>query len=162
MLGFKSFSRASMRIGAICVLLMPLSAPVAMAGQSLSLSQAIDSAFAMNPDLAAARREIGIAEGDRVQAGLIPNPVVSWEKEDTRRNTSTTTVLLSQALELGGKRGARIEVATRGQDAARLELERRSNELRAEVTQAFMRRFVHKQAWISRNNPCPWLSGGLK
>ncbi|SDJ49649.1 outer membrane protein, cobalt-zinc-cadmium efflux system [Pseudomonas abietaniphila] len=137
MLGFRSFSRAAIRVGAFCLLLMPLGAPLAVAGQSMSLSKAIDSAFAMNPDLAAARQEIGIAEGDRIQAGLIPNPVVSWETEDTRRNTSTTTVMLSQALELGGKRGARVEAAIRGQDAARIELERRGNELRAEVTQAF-------------------------
>lgn len=137
MLGFRSFSRAAIRVGAFCLLLVPLGGPLAVAGQSMTLSKAIDSAFAMNPNLAAARQEIGIAKGDRIQAGLIPNPVVSWETEDTRRNTSTTTVMLSQALELGGKRGARVEAASRGQDAARIELERRGNELRAEVTQAF-------------------------
>jgi cobalt-zinc-cadmium efflux system outer membrane protein len=103
----------------------------------LSLAQAIEAAFAENPDLAAARREIGVAQGARQQAGLIPNPVLSWEAEDTRRKTSTTTVMLSQDLELGGKRDARIDVASRGQDAAQIELERRGNELRAEVVQAF-------------------------
>lgn len=126
-----------MRLGAFCVLLLPFAVPGVMAAQSLSLPQAIESAFDQNPDLAAARREIGIAEGDRQQAGLIPNPVISWEAEDTRRSTSTTTVMLSQALELGGKRGARIDVASRAQDAAQIELERRGNELRAEVVQAF-------------------------
>lgn len=138
MLGYRRFSIASsLRLGAFCVLLLPFAAPDVMAAQSLSLPQAIESAFDQNPDLAAARREIGIAEGDRQQAGLIPNPVVSWEAEDTRRSTSTTTVMLSQALELGGKRGARIDVASRAQDAAQIELERRGNELRAEVVQAF-------------------------
>jgi cobalt-zinc-cadmium efflux system outer membrane protein len=127
----------SVKAGALCVLLLPFTAPDVALAQSLSLPQAIESAFAENPDLAAARREIGIAEGNRQQAGLIPNPVVSWEAEDTRRKTSTTTVMLSQALELGGKRGARVEAATRGQDAAQIELERRGNELRAEVVQAF-------------------------
>ncbi len=58
-----------------------------------------------NPDLAAARQEIGIADGARKQAGLIPNPTISYDVEDTRRNTSQTTVSLSQTLELGGKRG---------------------------------------------------------
>lgn len=138
MLGHRRFSMtSSMRLGAFCVLLLPFAAPGVVAAQSLSLPQAIESAFAENPDLAAARREIGIAEGDRQQAGLMPNPVVSWEAEDTRRSTSTTTVMLSQALELGGKRGARIDVASRGQDAAQIELERRGNELRAEVVQTF-------------------------
>ncbi|RMT82441.1 Outer membrane efflux protein [Pseudomonas viridiflava] len=135
MLGSRRVSGLTrMRAGALCMLLI---APVWATAQGLSLPQAIDAAFKQNPDLAAARWEIGVAEGERQQAGLIPNPVVSWEAEDTRSETRTTTVMLSQALELGGKRGARIEAASRGQDAARIELERRGNELRAEVVQAF-------------------------
>lgn len=116
---------------------LALALPGASLAQSLSLPQAIEAAFANNPDLAAARQDIGVAEGERQQAGLIPNPVLSWEAEDTRRDTRTTTVMLSQALELGGKRGARIDAASRGQDAARIELERRGNELRGDVMQAF-------------------------
>jgi cobalt-zinc-cadmium efflux system outer membrane protein len=116
---------------------LTLTLPGVSLAQSLSLPQAIEAAFANNPDLAAARQDIGVAEGERLQAGLIPNPVLSWEAEDTRRDTRTTTVMLSQALELGGKRGARIDAASRGQDAARIELERRGNELRGDVMQAF-------------------------
>ncbi len=130
----------ALTLSALCLLsllLLPFSAQSATAGRSLSLPQAIEAAFADNPELAAARWEIGVAQGERQQAGLMPNPVLSWEAEDTRRSTSTTTVMLSQALELGGKRGARIEAASRGQDAASIELERRGNELRADVVQAF-------------------------
>ncbi|TVT81800.1 TolC family protein [Pseudomonas sp. H3(2019)] len=101
------------------------------------MDQALQTAFANNPDLAAAQWEIGIAQGDRQQAGLIPNPEVSWEAEDTRRNSRTTTVKLNQPIELGGKRGARIDVASRAQDAAGIELERKRNVLRADVIQAF-------------------------
>ena len=120
------------KIALLCLLLAgPASA------EGLSLDQALDAAFAQNPDFAAIGREIGIAEGERRQAGLIPNPELSWEVEDTRSDTSTTTVTLSQALELGGKRGARIEVAETGQAIARLELERQRNSLRADVIQAF-------------------------
>jgi len=111
-------------------------APAALA-QSISLPQALSTAMDANPDLAAARQEIGIADGARKQAGLIPNPTISYDVEDTRRNTSTTTVSLSQTLELGGKRGARVDVATYGQTAAQLELDRRVNGLRADVVQAF-------------------------
>lgn len=68
---------------------------------------------------------------------MIPNPELSWEVEDTRRDTSTTTVTLSQPLELGGKRGARIAVAGAGQAIAQLDLERQRNGLRADVVQAF-------------------------
>nr|WP_172687624.1 TolC family protein [Pseudomonas syringae] len=131
------FLGVSLYVSTLCLVLLPFGIPATASAQNISLSQAIQSAFDENPDLAAARRDIGIAEGDRLQAGLMPNPVISWEAEDTRRSTSTTTVLLNQPFELGGKRGARIDVASRGQDIARIELERRGNELRAEVTQAF-------------------------
>ncbi|QAX84571.1 type I secretion protein TolC [Pseudomonas sp. DTU12.3] len=104
---------------------------------TLTLDQALQNAFAGNPELAAAQWEIGIAEGDREQAGLMPNPEVSWEAEDTRRDSRTTTIMLSQPIELGGKRGARIDVASRAQDAAAIELERKRNALRADVIQAF-------------------------
>ncbi|WP_409260968.1 TolC family protein [Pseudomonas putida] len=109
----------------------------AQAGQGMSLPEALSAAFANNPELAAAAREIGIAEGERMQAGLIPNPELAWEIEDTRRDSSTTTVTLSQPLELGGKRGARIAVAGAGQAIARLDLERQRNGLRADVVQAY-------------------------
>lgn len=105
--------------------------------QTLTLDSALQTAFANNPDLAAAQWEIDIARGGRQQAGLIPNPVASLDAEDTRRATRTTTLKLSQTLELGGKRGARIEVATRAQDAAALTLEQRRNGLRAEVIDGY-------------------------
>lgn len=105
--------------------------------QTLTLDTALQTAFANNPDLAAAQWDIEIAEGGRQQAGLIPNPVASWDAEDTRRDTRTTTLKLSQTLELGGKRGARIDVATRAQDAAALALEQRRNTLRAEVIDGY-------------------------
>lgn len=101
--------------------------------QTLTLDSALQTAFANNPDLAAARWDIDIAQGDRQQAGLLPNPVLSLDAEDTRRNSRTTSIKLSQTLELGGKRGARIDVASRAQDAASLTLEQRRNALRADV-----------------------------
>lgn len=119
----------------LCLLLA--SATDAQASQVLSLPQALTAAFAQNPELAAAGREIGIADGERRQAGLLPNPELAWEVEDTRRDTSTTTVTLSQPLELGGKRGARLAVAGAGQAIAQLDLERQRNALRADVVQAF-------------------------
>ena len=105
--------------------------------QPLTLDSALQTAFANNPDLAAAQWEIDIAQGGRQQAGLIPNPVLSVDVEDTRRDTRTTSIKLSQALELGGKRGARIDVASRAQDAAALALEQRRNTLRADVIDSY-------------------------
>ncbi|MGX1022705.1 cobalt-zinc-cadmium efflux system outer membrane protein [Pseudomonas sp. Y3 TE3536] len=123
------------KIALLCLLLAATGS--AQASGSLSLPEALSAAFAQNPELTAAGREIGIAEGERRQAGLIPNPELSWEVEDTRSETRTTTVTLSQPLELGGKRGARIAVAGAGQTIAQLDLERQRNGLRADVVQAF-------------------------
>ena len=121
----------------VCSVVGVLALSQVASAQTLTLESALQSAFAGNPDLAAAQWEIEIAQGGRQQAGLIPNPVASWDAEDTRRSTRTTTVKLSQTLELGGKRGARIDVASRAQDAAAQELEQRRNLLRAEVIEGF-------------------------
>ncbi|WP_332526080.1 TolC family protein [Pseudomonas sp.] len=127
----------SWKCAALCTLVVGAITPTAFAQQSISLSEALTTAMEANPDLAAARQEIGIAQGARQQAGLIPNPELSFEVEDTDRDTSTTTVTLAQPLELGGKRSARIEVATFGQSIAQMALERSVNSLRADVVQAF-------------------------
>lgn len=132
---FCSMSRFPRFRWALLAALLPFS-PISLAAPT-SLSEAVKTAFSNNPDLAAAQREIGIAEGERVQAGLIPNPVLSWETEDTRRATRTETITLSQTLELGGKRGARIETARFGQSAADLALSRQADLLRADVTRAW-------------------------
>jgi cobalt-zinc-cadmium efflux system outer membrane protein len=118
--------------------ILPLHSPTLQASSVLTLPGAMDMALKQNPELASARWGTGVAEGERTQAGLIPNPELSWEVEDTDRRTSTTTVMLSQALELGGKRGARIDLATRGQEAADIELQRKVNEIRASVMQAYL------------------------
>ena len=136
-----TFPRTSARAARTCALtlLLALASQSASAAEQplLSLDSALAQAFANNPELAAARWEIDIAQGARQQAGLIPNPVLSLDAEDTRRDSRTTSVKLSQALELGGKRGARIDVASRGQELAALELERRRNQLRADVLDAY-------------------------
>ncbi|WP_371856373.1 TolC family protein [Pseudomonas sp. Irchel s3f19] len=123
------------KIALLSLLLAAIGSAQASAG--LSLPEALAAAFAQNPELAAAGREVGVAEGERRQAGLLPNPELSWEAEDTRRDTRTTTITLSQPFELGGKRGARVAVATTGKAIAQLELERQRNGLRADVVQAF-------------------------
>ncbi|MDF2399315.1 TolC family protein [Pseudomonas sp. 3MA1] len=136
-----TFPRTPARAAPTCrwmLWLVLAAAPLSVAQASvLSLDSALAKAFANNPELAAARWEIDIAQGARQQAGLLPNPVLSVDAEDTRRDSRTTAVKLSQALELGGKRGARVQLASRGQELAALELERRGIELRADVLQAY-------------------------
>lgn len=119
-----------------------LIAPVATvagesAGQSMTIEEALAQALTDNPELAAAQWNTGIAEGARTQAGLMPNPELSWSVEDTRSESRVTSIQVSQPIELGGKRGSRIDVSERDQDAVAIDLERKKNTLRAEVIQAF-------------------------
>jgi outer membrane protein, heavy metal efflux system len=89
--------------------------PVAQRSGMLTLPQALQRALAANPKLTAAERELGIATCRRIQAGAIPNPELSFELDDafgTKEYRGTeraeTTLQLSQLIELGGKRDARV------------------------------------------------------
>lgn len=103
----------------------------------LTLASALDLAFNANPDIAIARREAEATDGMVQQAGLIPNPEIATLIEDTKRETRTTTVQINQAIELGGKRGARLNAAERGRDIAQMELTVKQAEIRATVISAF-------------------------
>lgn len=105
--------------------------------REIGIEEALQAAASGNPELAASAREIGIAQGLRDQAGLRRNPTLSWEQEGTESRNRTTTLGISQPLELGGKRGARVELAERGQEVAALSLEARRNQLRGEVIAVF-------------------------
>ncbi|MGH8381011.1 TolC family protein [Pseudomonas sp.] len=136
---FCTLDRPGTHRGRILLTLVLLALPsLALAqGPVLTLDNALQTAQANNPELAAARWGIDIAEGERRQAGVLPNPELSWEVEDTRKGSQTTTLSVSQMFELGGKRGARLGVAGRDSELAGLELERQRNALRAEVIGAF-------------------------
>jgi cobalt-zinc-cadmium efflux system outer membrane protein len=73
-----------------------------------------------------------------IQAGIVPNPEISTSVEDTQNKaTRTTTIQLSQRIELGGKRAARIASAERGRDVATADLAAKRLDVRASVTGAF-------------------------
>jgi cobalt-zinc-cadmium efflux system outer membrane protein len=103
----------------------------------LTLGAALDLAVRANPRLASARHERDAVDGAVAQAGMRPNPVLGIGVEDTRRATRETTVQLSQPLELGGKRQARVDVAERTLETAGADLRAREADVRAGVTQAF-------------------------
>lgn len=124
--------RPSLAVLALCLALPPFATAA-----ELDFDTALATAYQGNPELAAASQGPGIAAGERRQAALLPNPELSWEMEDTRSATRTTSVSLAQPLELGGKRGARVTYAERGQALAELTLEQRRNALRADTLLAF-------------------------
>ena len=83
--------------GAAAAMLIAMHSPVAAQnpeGRSLTLRQALQRAFANNPRLTVADREIGIATGRRIQAGAIPNPELSFELDNA---FGTNPVLWSAA-----------------------------------------------------------------
>lgn len=109
----------------------------AFAQPGVTLDAAVQTALRQNPLLQASGHELASTDGAVRQAGLIPNPSLSLDIEDTRRETRSTSLMLSQTIELGGKRAARVELARRDREVAALELEARRAEVRADTIQAF-------------------------
>lgn len=112
-------------------------APRPNSQQALTLTQAVELALSSHPELAAARSEVEAALAAQAQAGARPNPILEAEIEDTRRDTRSTTMRLTQPIELGGKRAARLEVAARAREMADWQLASRRAEVKAAVTTAF-------------------------
>lgn len=104
---------------------------------ALTLEAAIHRAFLSNPGLRVAGRDLDIAASQRAQAGTIPNPELSYLSEGIKNNARTTTIQLNQAIELGGKRGARIALAERERDIASADLASYRSALGADVVTAF-------------------------
>ncbi len=108
------------------------------ASQPLTLGAALQAAIDNSPTLSAARREIDAAQGALTQAGVYQNPSLDLEVEDLRSGMRSTTVTLSQPLELGGKRSARVAAAERALEAIRVKNEATEAQLKADVTAAFL------------------------
>jgi cobalt-zinc-cadmium efflux system outer membrane protein len=114
-------------LGAAAVLFSPLGASAEPSG-ALSLSRALQRAAAANPKLAAADFSVDMATGKRIQAGAIPNPELSFELDNAfgtgdyaGTRSAETTLELSQLIELGGKRDARIRAGSAEVESARWE-----------------------------------------
>lgn len=131
-----SISRHAARFA--CALAM-LASPVLASSsysQTITLQTALQRALIASPRLTAAERDIGIASGQRLQAGALINPEISYEQDNSFGNgpyratrSAETTLQISQLFELFGKRDARIavgqaaiETATVQRRAIRLEV----------------------------------------
>lgn len=112
----------------------------------LTLAGAIELVLERGPTLGAARHEAAAHDGAVRQAGAIPNPELSGLVEGRDSAARTTTIQLSQPIELGGKRGARVAAAERGRDAALAELRGARGELRAATGAAFHEALAAQEA----------------
>jgi len=112
-------SYGEMLCGFIAFALVAAPSASAQSQRALTLPQTLQRALAANPRLTEADREVAMAAGRRLQAGAIPNPEISFELDnafgtgDLRGLTSAeSTLQLSQLIELGGKREARVAAGT--------------------------------------------------
>ncbi len=97
---------------------------------AITLSQALSIALVRNPELRAFSWEIRAQEAQTLQAGLPPNPEISFEFEDFGGTGSVegfdgteTTILLSQLIPLGGKLSKRRKVESLNTDLAEWDYE---------------------------------------
>lgn len=107
------------------------------AGAPLTLDEAFGLAAQNNPLLRAARANADASAGALMQAGARPNPEISFLQEGVRGGDRTSTYLVNQPLELGGKRRARLNVASYGREVALASFDGSAAALRADVFAAF-------------------------
>ena len=139
---------------ALSALILPAIAPASRAGENtvaenpsgtLTLRQALRLTVLQNPELSAADTQIRVAEGRLLQAGLRPNPTLFSEADNLTgsgryRGTglSENTLQISQLIELGGKRAARVRVAAHGRDLTGFDYEGKRLDVLVATTRAFI------------------------
>ncbi|CAN5238967.1 MAG: TolC family protein [Afipia sp.] len=113
--------------------------------QTLSLQTALQRALAANPRLTAAERDVGIASGQRIQAGALINPEVSYEQDNSLGSgayrgtrSAESTLQISQLFELFGKREARMAVGQAGVDTAEIQRKAIRLEVLSETAVAYL------------------------
>ncbi len=101
--------------------------------KGISLSEAVAGALEREPGLRAARTEIEVARGMRVQAGLRPNPMLSFEqREQSNGEDNQTMAGVEWPLDLF-RRGPRVAVADREAEAVEQSVADRARALVADV-----------------------------
>ena len=117
----------------------------ARAATPLTLQQAITAALQGNPQLQTFAFQFRAGDARTQQAGLRPAPEVSIDLENLAGSGETkgfdaaeTTFALSQVIELGGKRDARIGAAQAGRSALDIERQAVQLDVLAEVTRRFI------------------------
>lgn len=110
----------------------------------ITLDDAIRHALANSPRVKASRAIEAASRGERRQAGALPNPQVSYSKQNVKAGGAYKVVSpgqsvyeVSQLVEVGGKRSARKDIADKGVQIARLESQGTTLDLIRDVTIAY-------------------------
>ena len=108
---------------------------------ALTLRDALALALTQNPELAPFAWQERANEARILQAGLRPNPQLDLQLEDvlgtgdfSGGQEAQITLQLSQAIELGGKRAARTELASRARGVTESEYEWKRVDVLGDVT----------------------------
>jgi cobalt-zinc-cadmium efflux system outer membrane protein len=122
--------------------LNPLAQSLPAEEVDLTLRDVLELMLQNNPELASFSKEILAFEGTKLQASKFRNPDFTVEAEDVNSSNSAlqrfTTFRISQLIELGGKRSARMNVASLGQELADKSYEAKKLELIARTANMFI------------------------
>lgn len=140
----------SILMGLICLTLPPVASAAESTGAGnaeniLTLKKVIAMTLTQNPELAAFSLEKRVREARTLQSGLLPNPELGITVEDAAGTGQTggfgrseTTIRLSQLIELGGKRAARIQAGTLSQKLADWDYEIKRMDILTQASKAFI------------------------
>ena len=128
-----------------CILTVLLSlsfSATAMAQRTISFDELATAALTSNRELQAARESLKQAEARMTQARLRPNPTLdvngATDAVFSGEGDNTVSVMVSQPLELGGKRAKRINVEQASIDLAKAQIANSERELRGRVRALFV------------------------
>lgn len=100
----------------------------------LTLQDALDRANRQNLDLATARLRRAVSQAGIRIAGQIPNPTINFT---ALRDTPHEGLFFEQPLEIGGKRGRRIELAREGDFLSGIEIDSVARQVRRRVREGY-------------------------
>lgn len=146
--------RAALLAGAL------LASSGAALAEAVSLAQALAQAAQNSPRIAEAKAQAQAAEARARQAGASPNPELSLEVENFAGTgvfqgfrSTETTIAVNQRIELGGKRSARVAVASAERDFAFLSLRRAEADVALDIRIAHAElRAAEDRAVLARSN----------
>lgn len=126
----------------LCALLMAWPSFSHAETRMITLNQLLDHSESMSPEVRKLREELGVTEANSVGAGMIPNPEIGFGNFAGRaggKKWGQTDLTFLQPIELGGKRGKRIDVAKSQIKTARAMLEQSIAEVRLEALSTMYR-----------------------
>ena len=122
-------------IGPICMmaLMLTFSTYAQESGKPQTVNQLLDFVEENSPEIQKAKLNVDVTKQKMVQASQFPNPeftLGNWKGKANSKTWSQTDYTLTQPVELGGKRGSRIDLADAEINQATVELVVMSAELR--------------------------------